>query len=156
MAKSTLVYQALNGKVGTMVFSADIDETKVESALDPLTSVMFTKKTETVETTPTTSAAKTVGEGDKSRKLVCTFRHVPATGDPSIHRISIPAPIDTALSLKNNGDSLYLNAKDATGEGGTTKDGEELAELFKGLLGIPEGEKFLFLQGRMYQKPGHK
>lgn len=156
MARSTLVYQALNGKTGTMVFSADIDETKVESALDPLTTVKFFKKTEIVETKPTTSAAKTVGDGNKSRKLVCTFRHAPATGDPSIHRISIPAPIDTALALQSNGDSLYLIAKAKEGEGGTTKDGSELAVLFKGLMGIPDGEEFIFLQGRIFEKPGHK
>jgi hypothetical protein len=122
----------------------------LSAPLYPLTEgkVLQVIKTVTTEETATDAVA-TAETALKQRKAVCIFKHAPASGEPRLHRISIPAVAigDTGVysELSSKGE-IIPPLKTGTAPG---KDGSELAAMFKTAMAL-DGT-LTFMSGKVLQ-----
>lgn len=118
--------------------------------LFPLTNGQVTEIVKQDITEEASGDAVAAGDIIKQRKAVCVFKYTPATGDPQLHRISIPAVEigDTGVYSEPDGKGEIIPAtKTGTSPG---KDGGELATLFETAMGLTAGS-FKFISGKVYQ-----
>jgi hypothetical protein len=150
MAKSALKIQCLNG-YAEWNFPFEVDASKI-GTLAPLTLGVVKSKIVTTETKYTDTITEPEGDkvtGIRQRKAVCVFKHTPTTGEPRLHRISIPAPAegDTGIYSVEDKNGTFIPIKYSGTGTAPGKDGTELAVLFKAAATPALDGTFEFLSG---------